>query len=283
MKTFTKTLLLLIVCLNCFRGFSQKVFKYKVRASKTYGAVVIVGADNEDYITAYLKVASENNSTDDIGVTRVDKNGKSIWDKIYGTSLTESTPRLLATSNNGFVIFAKSYDPPKPKEYSAIIFKCDSLGNIEWSKKISAEQGDFNLIPIQIIEDAEGNFVLLYQIELHNEIQIQLLKFNKKGDFIFQTGFKNLYDYRESQYFKTNSITVSNNGDFLVAFLYSCSLCQNGPRSYFVRISKDGIPYSYKRAGPDLHSYYDYYRPLLVFQKNSKDCVLDIFTMQRKI
>lgn len=69
-------------------------------------------------------------------MTRTDSAGNILWSKVYG-NCGDNAQAISITSDGGFIICGGN-DVGVPSPKSAILFKIDSLGGIQWSKSISS-------------------------------------------------------------------------------------------------------------------------------------------------
>lgn len=271
---FMKTsLALLFICLtNCC--FSQNTFVKRIE-TKLYNYGDIVSASNGDYMIIHPVRQTDTSTNSDLYITRLTKNGRTIWEKYYKypLRLSESYLKVLATSDNGLLVFTSTYDLTT-KIHSGIIIKTDSFGVISWTKNVFTTTGAFEIKPDDLIESTTGKYILMYNLrnteDIFDDEKLQITKLNYSGDIISQIGLANLYEPRVDQNFQPMSILERVDGGYTITLSYDCAECQNGPNSYLLNISGKGNIISYSKFNPVHHNYYDYDYPFTIV-KNKKD------------
>ncbi|RYD56649.1 MAG: hypothetical protein EOP56_11400 [Sphingobacteriales bacterium] len=128
-----------------------------------------LGSENEEYCTSMIETADGNfliggsgllkmtgdvtavsQGALDIWVVKLDKNGKKIWDKVYGGKNSDKLAQLIATADGGFVAVGSSSsvagggktEAPKGLD-DYWILKADTGGVKKWDKTIGSRKSDF--------------------------------------------------------------------------------------------------------------------------------------------
>ncbi|MEP6681741.1 MAG: T9SS type A sorting domain-containing protein [Parafilimonas sp.] len=268
-----RILLVLIICVSQRTMFSQSTFSLQVKLSTNcFPGLPVKAYDN----SLLVPISTETG----LYISRIDMQGKIVWEKTYG-SHAEKTPFICATPDNGFVSFAYILDSIKSQN-EIVVFKCDSSGNIQWTKFIGLSYDDYFAYPAQIITDSKGNYVIAYSLgpkALYQTEEIHIVKFDKYGNLVFQTGFKNLYTAGQYQGLKIQDIIETFDGGFLVGLQYACSSCgEYLPHGFFLQTNKQGDLISYKTFRPyHYYGYGDYDYPLTLFKHNSRYYLLGYF------
>ena len=116
-------------------------------------------------------------------VTKMDTTGTQIWSKIYGDAGTETFYGLYATGDGGY-IGAGTEDTTGFISYASqkgYVVKCNSSGEIEWSKKIK-----YAFLIEDVIQTADGGFMLIG----YNTIY----KIDGEGNVCAECGFEDFGD-----------------------------------------------------------------------------------------
>lgn len=266
--------LTIALCFFYIISFSQNTYVKSIPLKVTY-ANDIVYTPNGDCIFTQMIKESDSSQSQNLYSIRTNKNGKTLWEKAYGISsfrASLSYMKTFATSDNGLLVFTKAYDLDLKKQTS-LILKTDSLGNVQWSKSSFAVSGYFEIRPNDIIEDAEGNFILLYTLRkttnIYEDYKLQIVKLNTSGDIIFQTGLEHLYEARTYQNFYPSSITEMKGGGYAITLSYDCAECQDGPQPYLLYTNKSGGIISYTSYGPSISKYGEYAAPIAIVKKGN--------------
>lgn len=262
----------LLFCFVINKTFSQ-TFSLKIKLSTNCSPGSPVKAHNNDL---FIPVSTEKG----LYITRVNSQGNVLWEKMY-SSHAEKTPFICAVPDNGFACFAYIFNSVTNQKEIAI-FKCDSSGNVQWTRSLGLNYDDYFVYPAQIIIDSKGNYDLAYSLlpkALYQTEEIRIIKFNKDGDLIFQTGFKNLYTVGQYQGLRIEDFIETFNGGFLVGLQYACEPCgEYLPHGFFLQTNEQGDLISYKTFRP--HHYYgygDYDYPLTVFKNENRYYLLGHF------
>jgi len=76
-------------------------------------------------------------------LTKIDSQGTVLWTKRFGSNVVHEGRSIACTSDSGFVIGTYKYTPGQPYTADPIIYKTDSLGNIEWTKNLGGPYMDY--------------------------------------------------------------------------------------------------------------------------------------------
>lgn len=120
-----------------------------------------------------------------IPLTRTDSAGNILWSKVYG-NCGDNAQAISITSDGGFIICGGN-DVGVPSPKSAILFKIDSLGGIQWSKSISSF-GNTYFSGRGVGQMFDGNYFLGGIRNLSNsgsDYDIFLMKFDANGDTLW--------------------------------------------------------------------------------------------------
>ncbi len=145
--------------------FSSPVSAQVVTFNKTYDSGVDIAYSSIEVSDGYLISTSAGFpfTPRKMVITKTDLNGDTLWNKIYGDSLTfDSFYAFIKTSDSNFLTGAYAYDPVLDKIFIKLI-KLDSLGDSIWTRKIYATSG-FNYYSAYIIETSDHGFLISGQI-----------------------------------------------------------------------------------------------------------------------
>ena len=194
---------------------------------------------NEGYIMIGVKMPYGEASK--MHLVKTDYNGNIIWEQVYGTgTYYYQTFSIIITTDGGYAIGGYRFlIGPSQVDADPIIYKTDSLGNLEWEKNIGGPFDDYypvltlgkdgNIVVGTCYADSMSNPTSAYRriniVKMDNEGNIQ---WNKKygesitynyskqirtledGSYIIAGGVKNNYPHRSGWIFK-----VSPEGDSL--------------------------------------------------------------------
>lgn len=156
------------------------------------GKAIISTADSGFVITGYTN--SYGTGGYDGFLLKVNKNGDSIWMKTYGDTNWDILNALQPTSDGGFVMTGYSYSKSKGGKDFWIV-KTDSLGNLQWEKKLGGANDD-EFVSVEILHDNRiACFGTTYSF---SDIKGNycIFKTNNNGDSLFfkEIGYANLTD-----------------------------------------------------------------------------------------
>lgn len=230
---------------------------------------IIVQSTNNNFLTA-ISIDSG------LYITRLKKTGGILWEKFYGVGSGESVV-INATPDNGFICYGYMNNTITGN-HQLTLFKCDSTGKIEWLKSLKLDYSDYYIYPDNLIVDSKGNYVIVYRMQpIHTYAteEMRLLKFDRSGNIIFETGFKNLYN-QSYQYLHVNAVTESFDGGYLIALNYQEALLGISS-SYLLLTDSSGNEISYRPFNLNLLEVDDYDTPLYLFKSKGKYQVLGYY------
>ncbi|WP_304289996.1 hypothetical protein [Capnocytophaga leadbetteri] len=163
----------------------------------------------------------------DIYLIKIDKDGNSLWQKVYGGTknedLNETSSKIVATADGGytFVAYTSSTDGDVTNNHGSIdgwLVKINATGAIEWQKTIGGAKTD-RLYGITL--SADGGYLLAFQTnsidgdfassKTTTDIDALVLKVDSKGNYRWQ---KRLGGKRSDEAY---SILPSNDGYLVFA------------------------------------------------------------------
>lgn len=109
-------------------------------------------------ISGGLEIQTVNCGTEsecDIQVTRKNKNGEILWQKIYGGSSYDKASEVIATFDGGFLIMGSTSSYGQGN-YDILLIKTDANGEVQWQKTYG---GFFNEYGKTISYGENGNFL----------------------------------------------------------------------------------------------------------------------------
>ena len=164
----------------------------------------------------YLVTGSTSNfgvGNYDAYCVRLDEQGKMLWSKTYGTSLSEVGTKCYGTRDGGFLLSFESHYPGSETDSSAFIVKCDPNGNVQWSKCIR-DKGVGSFRPAYLYESKKGDVYLLYDWnpDRFYGTNFALLKFTDNGAFVWQKQV----DTKPLSTFECMQVSELENGNLVV-------------------------------------------------------------------
>jgi hypothetical protein len=266
-KTLLPLFIFSLLCLS--KIYAQQTFSDAIKIDNGFTLRgIIVQATNSNFLTAI---------TIDSGlyITRLKKTGDIIWERLYGTGTGESI-NISETPDNGFVCYGYMNNTVTGN-HQLTLFKCDSTGKIEWSKSLKLDYSNYYIYPDNLLVDSRGNYVIVYRMQPHTSStqEMRLLKFDKAGNLIFETGFKNLYN-SSYQYLHVTAITESFEGGYLIALNYQEAFLGIS-RSYLLLTDPSGNEISYRPFNLNLLGVEDYNTPICFFKNKGKYQVLGYY------
>ncbi len=266
-KTLLQLFIFSVVC--SLKICAQQTFSDGIKIDNGFTLRgIIIQATNSNFLSAI---------TIDSGlyITRLRKTGSILWEKLYGTGTGESV-NINETPDNGFICYG-FMNNTITGNHQLTLFKCDSTGKIEWLKSLKLDYSNYYIYPDNLMVDSKGNYVIVYRMQPHSSTtdQMRILKFDKAGNIIFETGFKNLYN-QSYQYLHVNAITESYNGGYLLALNYQEALLGIST-SYLLLTDSSGNEISYRPFNLNLLEVDDYNTPLYLFKNKGKYQVLGYY------
>ncbi|MDZ7848680.1 MAG: hypothetical protein U5L96_19170 [Owenweeksia sp.] len=129
------------------------------------------GALNNGYI--HLTGTSTQGTHNDFKVVCLDANNNFLWQHSYDKNGLEDQGNALVPITNGFV--ATGFVTPTAANENILIHKYDLNGNVLWNAEIDENGG--NDRGIDIIEDPEGNYLVLADVEINDQTDVYLYYF----------------------------------------------------------------------------------------------------------
>jgi hypothetical protein len=186
------------------------------------GGFVITGfSKSNDLDFEGLRIGNQDEKKD-IFVIKYDFFGKVIWKKVYGGTNYDDGFSILTTNDNGYLISGVSnsndgdFKDLNKGNLDIILFKIDSLGNIQWSKSIGGKESEECS---SVVSSNDGGFVMTgytcsndYDFRQMNKggCDIFILKVDNLGNIIWK---KTLGGTREEH---STSITSNSYGQFII-------------------------------------------------------------------
>ena len=263
--------LIVLITSFCSAAFCQETFSKQIKfeTSEYQGKTVV--ASNGDMLATL--------GTDSgVYITRIGKKGFIKWEKLYGGRVYPAAV-VCATSDNGFAFFGGVFST-LANAYRISLVKCDSLGNIEWSRSLDPGYATNYVYAGQLITNANEEYIVTYTLNGNSHSdegeQIRLVKFDKSGNLIFQTGFKNLFISGWYQGISLHTVSELHNGDYLIGFDYAEAEVgiNNG---YFILTDSNGNLKFYKKFSPHHKYFEDDDKQLDVFSSNGRYYVLGYY------
>jgi hypothetical protein len=216
---------------------NQQIIAYAC-ASSSDGGCVITGARSSPF------------------TIKLDKDGNIVWNKTYPGTFTQAY-RMINTSEGGYAACGRLFPD------SAIVFKVDSLGNLEWMKIFGANYYKH----FEDIKEIGNGFILTGNVrESTQGTRVPMLvKINTSGDLVWEKRYDQLY--RNS----ARSVNNLNDNQYLFGGTVFDTILGDY-RGYFVRTDTSGsnlFSYSFSSSRPE------FIQDIKVLNLNSYIIVLD--------
>jgi len=142
----------------------------------------------------------------EVALVKTDSSGNILWKRSFGESEYDCGYSVQETSDKGFIITG-IHRPPGGSESSShlYIIKTDSMGNAEWIKK----HGNSRSYGSDVKETSDGGFIVTgHEFRIDKPGGMYLVRTDAWGDTLWTRFFEFLE--------QGNSITVTNNGDYVI-------------------------------------------------------------------
>lgn len=163
-------------------------------------------------------------------VIKLDSTGVLKWQKQFFSGLSDRANAVVKTNDGGAVITGRIYDPIN-LNYSTVLFKINSSGNISWTKSLNGFiDGGYSVV------DASGGAYVVAGLSTSNPPQILLTKVDSIGTVYWTTQIGGLGDVNFLP--GRGLIKTFDNG-----FAFACSentFGSGGSDAYLVKISSSG-------------------------------------------
>lgn len=186
-------LLLLFTLFFCFSSFlnhKSNISFYKKIGGKKYDAAVDLINTSKGNIILVGRTDSYSQDMN-VNVMKLDEKGNLIWDRTYGGNEDEEATEVIETKDGGFLIagYSDSYSK-NLNENDIWLLKINESGEKEWEKALQTPE----IIDEAhgVIETKEGDFLVVGNTTAvaGGKTDAVVIKFNKKGDLIWQKIFK---------------------------------------------------------------------------------------------
>ena len=179
------------------------------------GGFTVVGATRSNDIDV-----SMNHGENDIWVFHIDQMGNLLWETTLGGSESESEPRLIGTSDGGYLVVSSTYSNDgdvvgyhSGEDMWAV--KLDSIGNIEWQNTLGGSDREEGW---SVAELSTGYAVLGYTESNDGDISVNLgyddlwlVRLDENGTMLWEQV------YGGSSPDEGNDMLVANDGGLVIA------------------------------------------------------------------
>lgn len=181
----------------------------------------------------------------DAFLLKLDANGNTQWANRYGDAAWDEATGVHQTSDLGFVVCGSttSFGPP---DYDAMIFKTDSVGNLQWTTVLGDSMGFEALYGI--LQTNDGGFVSAGFAEGYSahrlanpatimgndSSDVYILKLDASGDTIWN------YLYGGYRLDEAYCISQANDGGFLTAAYSQSFTANNNWQGYLIKTDSLG-------------------------------------------
>ena len=134
--------------------------------SKTEFARSITVTKDNKYLIAGNTWSSDgdvesSHGLSDAWLIKLDENGIVLWKKTYGGSGSDVFANIIQTHDDGFILVGSTNstdgDVPRDSIRGVWIVKIDSIGNIQWQKRIGGSKGEIGL---SVFQTQNGDYIL---------------------------------------------------------------------------------------------------------------------------
>ncbi len=151
-------------------------------------AVEIHETSDGNYITAGYKQEPDSENTD-IWVAKIDKNGRTLWEKVFDKSDDEGIS-VIETGNHDYIVAGFTDYPENPMHGDIWIIRLDSSGTVVWQKTISRAMTQ----PHKLAAANDNGFVLTgFYIVDGNAIPYEynpfVMKFDSSGNIDWEKSY----------------------------------------------------------------------------------------------
>ncbi|MCK9401390.1 MAG: T9SS type A sorting domain-containing protein [Bacteroidales bacterium] len=186
---------------------------------------------------ALLGNISGNEANKDIILIKTDSNGNELWRNQYGSDSSDWAKSLIQTSDNGYAISSWRRIPYIGYEETAdpIVYKTDSLGNLEWSVNLG---GPFKDDKAMLCNSHDSCIIVLtaYADSMFTpefaSTRINLIKIDLEGNIVWNK------KYGPSTANYISNIQLLDNGDVMACgYVYNHAYLNAG---WLFRFNSDG-------------------------------------------
>ena len=166
----------------------------------------------------------------DVWCAKIDKYGKTIWEKTYGGGDEDSVHSIVKTSDDGFILVGNTYSYSNGGS-DVYLIKIDKDGNLLWEKNYGSEEDDGAYGVVQI---DDGYIITGYTRQYGWYAHVWIIKIDQNGNKIWEK------HEGEDGFSKVGyAIKDSRDGDFIIAGS-SFSYTTGEKDVYLLKIDKDG-------------------------------------------
>lgn len=208
------------------------------------------------YVLAGTIQKTGSSGKTDAWVLKIDKQGKTVWQRSFGGSDYDCANAIASTRNGGYIIagYTSSNDGDIVGNHGnsdAWVIKLDKNGNKEWQKTLGGAASD---MAASIIETSDGTFVMAGQTQStdgdvnnnHGKIDAWLVKLDMSGNKLWQKtlggsnseGANCIMEDSGGDYLMAGW-TTSNDGD-VTGYHVGWGMWVGNVDGWVVRLNKDG-------------------------------------------
>lgn len=154
------------------------------------------------------------NDANDVYVLKVDGNGNKQWEKTFGGDASDTSSKIRATKDGGFIIAGQTYSVEMGQYSDYYLIKLGADGSKQWEKSFGGTKQEFLY---DVIENEQGELILTGSTQQWKwvgsypimEYDTELFKLSKEGSILWKKEL-NLPDYD-----MVNSLVKADNGEYL--------------------------------------------------------------------
>lgn len=135
--------------------------------------------------------SSYGNGDSDYYVIKVDKDGKVLWQKIYGGNSDDEAFDICESVDGGYVIVGRTFSSGT-KSWEVYVIKIDNNGNVLWEKLYGGDGDDYGE---SIYPTKEGGYIIAGRSDsfTNKYDEIYILKIDSKGKLQWQKFYGGKY------------------------------------------------------------------------------------------
>jgi len=161
-------------------------------------------------------------------IEKLDATGELVWARVYSAGRTRSSiNQIKQTNDGGFVAVGTAYDGGQNTgSSSALIFKLDSQGNVQWQRTLGQAGGPTDALLNAVQQTADGGYVATGEFSAPSACQyghgcgqgVLVVRLDAKGNVSWQRGF-NSFDGNGNPTASENALSIvqTSEGGYLVA------------------------------------------------------------------
>ncbi len=215
MKNYLRLFTFLFFVLLLQTAIAQHTYKLNIGIDKSVDLINSYPMANGDYIVAGRESPLTTESK--LRLVRLKSDGSVMWSKNFSVPGYITYAAIISpTADNGFIAAAR-IDSVHRHGVGIVLFKCDSSGNIQWTKKMTVEKRSY-LSCEKIIQTKDGGFYLV-----HDDISLTYIdRFDSGGNLLWYRTFN--LNYNGYGYGVDRIAEAADGGVLLSVYIIGCDI-----------------------------------------------------------